>query len=324
MWRECVDGLIGHFPSDRQSPLIIVDGTLGGGGHSEALLRALQPGDIVFGCDVDPQALDAASTRLQEYMVQSTDKPRFVPVCSNFSKLQNVISAHAHPTTNEAICSVDGILLDLGVSSHQIDCAERGFAFMQEGPLDMRMNNQNGGITAANICNEFDAKEILRILQVYGDEPRAKKIAEAIISQRPLQTTTDLVNAVSEVTPQFAKSRRMGRTATLARVFQSLRIVVNREDKVLEAALLQMAPALLRPGGRLAVLSYHSIEDRATKRAMRDGSMESNIRHEKDMYGNDVSSRPFKTTGKARKASDEEVEHNSRARSATLRIAERQ
>ena len=241
---------------------------------------------------------------------------------------------------------VDGMLLDLGVSSHQIDTADRGFAFMKVGPLDMRMwggnwsnigsenvtQNTAGGtpsITAADICNEFDVAELTRILRVYGDEPRARKIAAAIVEARPLATTSDLVEAVSSVVPEFARrGRRMGRTATLARVFQSLRIVVNEEDEALVDVFEHSAPALVRPGGRLVVLSYHSMEDRATKRVIRDGSVRGTRGGgaiEKDIYGNVVGQRrPWKPLGKKRKADEKEVEVNSRARSATLRVGERQ
>jgi 16S rRNA (cytosine1402-N4)-methyltransferase len=341
MWRECIDSLLscrrseqrkqGQGDSDETTSLIFVDGTLGGGGHSAALLKELQPGDVLFGCDVDPTALQTASDRLSIYLGQDDQLPLFVPVCSNFCDLDTVLPDVRHPETNEPIVThgaVDGILMDLGVSSHQIDTPERGFAFMKEGPLDMRMGQDTrGGMTAADICNEFDVFEIKRLLKVYGDEPRAKAIAQSIVERRPLLLTSDLVDAVAAVTPQFAKKgRRLGRTATLARVFQSLRIVVNREDAVLEKALEDMCPTLLRPGGRLAVLSYHSLEDRCAKRVMRDGTVTRNSRtDERDMYGNyNGVPRPFRTLGKAVKASEEEVELNPRARSATLRVAERE
>jgi 16S rRNA (cytosine1402-N4)-methyltransferase len=343
MWRECIDALLscqrsenrregeGDSGDDDGKPLVFVDGTLGGGGHSAALLKEMQPGDVLFGCDVDPTALQTASDRLSMYLGQDDQLPLFVPVCSNFADLATALPEVRHPKTDELMVShgtVDGILMDLGVSSYQIDTAERGFAFMKEGPLDMRMGQDaRGGMTAADICNEFDVKEIQRILKVYGDEPRAKVISQSIIERRPLLLTSDLVSAVSAVTPQFAKKgRRLGRTATLARVFQSLRIVVNREDAVLEKALEDMCPTLLRPGGILAVLSYHSLEDRCAKRVMRDGTVKKDKRNdERDMYGNySGTPRPFRTLGKSVKASDEEIETNPRARSATLRIAERE
>lgn len=404
MPNECILGLLGcdrcRSPDDDSSstvssvdskPLIFVDGTLGGGGHSSAILERLGPGDIVFGCDVDPSALSTASRRLRRYTAAEGRKldpslPLFLPVQSNFRDLIDVLPDVRHPVTGELILEpldddapssngngdggvdqadfvgVDGMLLDLGVSSHQIDNPDRGFAFMKDGPLDMRMwngdwstydddaaarlddvsadeENEVGdgpssppspsyGLTAADVCNEFEESELSRILRKYGDEPRARKIAGAIVARRPLRTTGDLMEAVSSVTPEFAKKgRRMGRTATLARVFQSLRIVVNEEDRALADVLEESAPALVRRGGRLVVLSYHSMEDRATKRVMRDGSVEGprgRARFERDVYGNIIDdTRPWKPMGKRRKATDEEVNVNSRSRSATLRVARR-
>jgi len=379
----------------RKKPQIFVDATLGGGGHSHRLLRELDGGDVLVGCDVDPSALATASRRLSEYMVVipneeqinddknsilggddggyddddigTEEKPIFIPVQSNFRDLAEVISKLKHPVTGQVlVClpgdgnnlnnngnndkdgsivgngtfiGVDGILMDLGVSSHQIDTPGRGFSYSKGGPLDMRMaagggdSDKNktlcsvGGLTAADVCNNFDHSELRRIFRTYGDEPRAHKISEAIIERRPLRTTDDLVDAVAAVTPEFAKKgRRLGRTATLARVFQSLRIVVNEEDSALEDALLDMAPSLARPnGGRLVCLTYHSMEDRAVKRAMRDGSITGRRRVlKKDMYGNvDRQDLPWMTLGKRIGATTEEVEANPRARSATLRVAER-
>jgi len=355
-------------------PKIFIDGTLGGGGHSECLLESLSSGDVLIGCDVDPSALATASMRLKDYIIdkscitKSIETSIFIPVRSNFRDLEENIRNLKHPVTGELLLEqdgeftgVDGILLDLGISSHQIDNAERGFAFMKDGPLDMRMyggdwkdhvsnkelmnsefqyvennnyNNKNRGLTAADICNNYSEQEIIQILKEYGDEPRAKQIARSIMESRPLSTTGDLKEAVAKVTPEYAKKgRRMGRTATLARVFQALRIVVNDEDKVLTDALEVMAPKVLKKGGRLVVLTYHSMEDRAVKRVMRDGSVEiskNGMSIQKDIFGNEivvdnngVSTKPFKPLGKKQKATDEEVEVNSRARSATLRVAER-
>jgi len=331
MWKECIDAML-EGSREEKGKRIFIDGTLGGGGHSAALLEHLESGDVLFGCDVDPDALETASQRLKKYTTSESESPCFVPVQSNFGQLASVLAEHLHPTTQEPITSgsIDGILLDLGMSSHQIDTAERGFAFMKDGPLDMRLGGaqSTSPFTAADICNEFDATEVSRILKKYGDEPRARRIAESICKHRPLWTTSDLVQAVAAVTPEFAKKgRRMGRTATLARVFQALRIFVNDEEKVLEDALLEMAPALLKPGGRLVVLTYHSMEDRATKRVLRDGSIHQvATRHkEKDIYGNyNGEPLPFRPKEKARKATPEEIERNSRARSATLRVGVRQ
>lgn len=323
------------LPTERTSNLLLVDGTLGGGGHSQSILERLQPGDILFGCDVDPDALVAASERLSQYLEPSQDQPLFVPVLTNFCRidsqlLRRELSKRRQLSEQETSTEikVDGILLDLGVSSFQIDSPGRGFAYMKDGPLDMRMN-ANSGMTAADVCNVFDVDELKRILRTYGDEPRAKKVAESILQHRPLTTTADLRQAVAAVTPQRSKSRRLRLTPTLARVFQSLRIVVNQEDTVLEKALTEMAPNVLRkPGGKLAVLSYQSLEDRAVKRVMRDGMVNKKAaiynNNQKDIYGNFIGiPKPFRVVSKALKASPEEVEANVRARSATLRVAER-
>jgi 16S rRNA (cytosine1402-N4)-methyltransferase len=337
MWKECIDALLECERSRIRAqgegdgePLIFVDGTLGGGGHSAALLERLQPGDVVFGCDVDPNALETASNRLKEYMNHGGDqRPLFIPIQSNFCDLASAIPEVLHPTTQQPVWKdgVDGILLDLGVSSHQIDVPERGFAFMKDGPLDMRMGgSEKAGLTAADICNEFDHRELQRIFSVYGDEPRAKTVAKAIVNHRPLSTTGGLVEAIASCTHEFAKQKRKGRTATCARIFQSLRIVVNNEDGVLGKVLTETCPTLIRPGGRLVVLSYHSMEDRATKRIMRDGTLVKVKNHgERDIYGNySGPPKPFKPVGKRQKATEEEVETNPRARSASLRVAERE
>eukprot|EP00978_Attheya_sp_CCMP212_P018090 scaffold49071_cov54-Attheya_sp.AAC.6 len=306
--------------------LIFIDGTLGGGGHSEALLSRLQPGDVVFGCDVDPAALQTASQRLSRFTQNDPTLPSFVPIQSNFCDLANggVLYDVQHPITGDLLLQrppsddtdtdtdtddddddddvtgddeqkqkqkkgaigVDGILLDLGVSSHQIDTADRGFAFMKDGPLDMRMGaGSAGGLTAADICNVFDVKELSFLMKKYGDEPRANVIARSIAEHRPLSTTGDLM----------------------------------------EAALLYMAPTLVRPGGRLVILSYHSMEDRAAKRVLRDGVLEKvRTAPPRDMYGNYIGTpKPWKGVGKRRKATLSETESNSRARSANLRIGER-
>ena len=347
MWKECIDALLncerGRIrkevgettspTSSSSSSLVFVDGTLGGGGHSMALLQQLRPGDVVLGCDVDPNAVNVATSRLKEYMDHSgNEKPLFVPVQCNFGDLGTVLPTVTYPDTDQTILdhhegAVDGILLDLGVSSHQIDEPDRGFSFMKDGPLDMRMSGGGiSGLTAADICNEFDERELQRIFSRYGDEPRAKTIAKAVIQHRPLSSTGQLVDAIASVTPAYAKNKRKGRTATSARIFQSLRIVVNNEYGVLERVLSEACPSLLCPGGRLVVMSYHSMEDRATKRIMRDGSLEGNRRNdERDIYGNYIGPpKPFKPVGKMQKASEVEIERNSRARSAVLRVAERQ
>lgn len=312
MWKECIDALLS---CERQSNRIFVDGTLGGGGHSEALLRQLSADDVLYGCDVDPEAIATAEERLTEYILTDKNKPTFISVNSNFANL----------VENLPVSQVDGILLDLGVSSHQINEAERGFAFGQDGPLDMRMCQTEGSsFTAANLVNTLDEQALSILLKKDGQEPRCRKIAASIVQHRPLSTTAELVEAVAAVVPQFHRQKRLGRTATLARVFQAVRRAVNREDKVLEQALLEMAPTLLRPGGCLVVLSYHSLEDVAVKRCLRDGRLDGKRVVEKDLYGNELHPKPFKSMSKPTKPTEEEVRVNSRARSATLRIGRRQ
>jgi len=377
MARECINAMLdkkhNHPKNDPKNidesqdkmldPIILVDGTLGGGGHSKALLEFMRPGDILIGCDVDPDALAVASERLKEYMLPPTysstkpNHPVFIPLQSNFRHLHKVIPKLDHPylpntsliqnnvTSNDnssQIRTIDAILLDLGVSSFQINTPTRGFSIQNDGPLDMRMHSTGKGrenhrtttttttLTAADICNEFDESNLTRILRQYGDEPRAKSIARSILQHRPLFTTSDLTHAVAQVTPEFArKGRRLGRMATLARVFQALRIVVNEEDVALKEALEIMASNLVnQPGGRLVVLSYHSMEDRMVKNVMRNGTVEKprggQSLEERDMYGNYIGKgKPWKMFGKGRKASEEEVQMNSRARSARLRVAER-
>lgn len=382
--------------NSQHRPRLFVDGTLGGGGHSQALLQQLREGDILVGCDVDPEALSTASTRLSEYLstceyiLEANDdfvkpfcgwkpeKPMFIPVQSNFRDLITILSKLQHPVTGKLLlgdrrqiddmnmvhnnCNdvefprgANGMLLDLGVSSHQINTSERGFAFMKDGPLDMRMsgNSRSGVLTAADICNEFDESTIIDILRTYGDEPRAKRIASAIVSSRPLHTTTDLVHAINSVTPTFARQKRAGLIATSARVFQALRIVVNEEDAALKEVLERVAPWVLARSrnhqsgniesddqaaeGILAVLSYHSMEDKMAKRVMRDGKVDlfenGSLRRgvgdtlQRDLWGNTIGAdsedinRPFEPLTKPKNASDEEVSANSRSRSATLRVA---
>jgi 16S rRNA (cytosine1402-N4)-methyltransferase len=386
----------GEISKMSNRPRLFVDGTLGGGGHSQALLEQLNPEDILIGCDQDSEAISTASARLSKYLGTSEyilekngqltcgweegSRPMFIPVQSNFRNLVSVLSNIRHPTTGRLLLGkrlknnasdkevveeelefpngVNGMLLDLGVSSHQIDTGERGFAFMKDGPLDMRMDSNSSttttsSLTAADICNEFDEATLISILKRYGDEPRAKRITSAIIESRPLYTTTDLVHAINSVTPTFARQKRAGLIATSARVFQALRIVVNEEDGALEEVLEKVAPwALSRsgshhssisndtydgngPDGILAVLSYHSMEDKMAKRVIRDGSVDLVGRRgkggsvfERDLFGNIIGNEdkeegshvPFEPLGKPQKATDEEVAVNSRARSATLRV----
>ena len=279
-----------------------VDATLGGGGHTRALLDVLGPEAVVLGIDQDPDALAAARERLADAHAAG----RFRAVRGNFGDLEALLRA-------EDAVPVDGILLDLGVSSHQIDAPERGFSYQADGPLDMRMDPRRG-LTARQVVNAWPKRDLQEAFRDYGDERRAGRIAHAIVNARPLDTTGDLAETVRGVVPPPDEVK------TLARVFQALRIVVNAELDALERALEQ-STNVVRPGGRIAVISYHSLEDRRVKRYLRYGNFEGTPR--RDLYGHLVA--PWTETPRDPIEADEaEVEANPRARSARLRVAERQ
>jgi 16S rRNA (cytosine1402-N4)-methyltransferase len=278
-----------------------VDATLGGGGHARALLDALDPEGFVLGIDRDPEALSVARDRLAD----AQEAGRFRAVHGTFGRLRDVLES-------EGVTPIDGLLLDLGVSSHQIDAPERGFSFRDEGPLDMRMNPQRG-LTAAQVVNEWGERDLRDVLREYGEESRAGALAHAIAEARPLETTRDLAEVVEAAVPPPDTVK------TLTRVFQALRIVVNAELEELERALEQ-GTERVRPGGRIAVISYHSLEDRRVKRYLRYGNFEGEPR--RDLYGTLVA--PWTETPRGPiEAQEEEVEANPRARSARLRVAER-
>lgn len=280
---------------------VYVDGTLGGGGHSAALLDVLDTGGRVIGIDQDEEALATARARLAD----SLEGGRFETIQANFGNLRALLH-------NAGVEGVDGVLLDLGVSSHQLDTAARGFSYSAEGVLDMRMDRE-AEQTAHDIVNVWDEGEIRHVLYAYGEERRAPKIARAIVQARPLETTRELTELIRRVAPAKEVVK------TLARVFQALRIAVNEELDVLEQILLD-APSLLKVGGRMAVISYHSLEDRRVKRIFQTGNLKGE--HVRDLYGNLLS--PWRLiTRKPIMASEAEIAANPRARSARLRIAER-
>lgn len=278
-----------------------VDATLGGGGHARALLEELEPDGMVLGIDQDLEALDAARERLAD----EREAGRFRAVHGNFGELHSVL-------TDEEFVPIDGLLLDLGVSSHQIDQPERGFSFQDEGPLDMRMDPRRG-LTAHRVVNDWSERDLREVFWDYGEEDRAGAIAHAIVEARPLDTTRDLADVVRDAVPPPDEVQ------TLARVFQALRIVVNAELEMLERALRQ-GTEVVRPGGRIAVISYHSLEDRRVKRYLRYGNVEGTPR--RDLYGNLVAPWTERPRGPI-EAGEDEVEANPRARSARLRVAER-
>jgi 16S rRNA (cytosine1402-N4)-methyltransferase len=281
---------------------VIVDCTLGGGGHTEALLQA---GARVIGLDQDPDAISFASNRLIAFGDQ------FTPVRSSFSELRARLD-------ELGIEEVDGILLDLGVSSHQLDTPERGFSFQREGPLDMRMD-PTSPVTAAALVNTMSAEQLERIFKTYGEEPAARKIAARIVRDRmvaPFETTLQLAQAVESVVP------RRGKTHPATRVFQSLRLAVNRELDILPLTLEQ-ATASLRPGGRLAVITFHSLEDRIVKHFLKERATEWLDRPEWPAPRRNPAYVFRLLSNKAIVASEEEERTNPRSRSAKLRAAEK-
>ena len=281
---------------------VYVDGTLGGGGHSASFLTKVgSAGGKIFGIDQDDEALKTASNRLAPAIKAGS----FQTLKGNFADMVSLVN-------DAGVNQVDGILLDLGVSSHQIDTPKRGFSYGADGPLDMRMNLQ-GTLDAEQLINMMDEAELRLIFFKYGEEKRSSRIARKIIESRPITSTKHLVDVITSCIPSKDENK------SLARIFQALRIAVNDEMGVLELALTG-ALKLLKPAGRLAVISYHSLEDRPTKRFLRAGNFTGKV--EKDFYGNPLT--PWKLiTRKAVKATAEEIAINPRARSARLRIAEK-
>lgn len=281
-----------------------VDVTFGGGGHSRALMACLGPEGRLYAFDQDEDA--AKRVENGEWSVES--EAQFTFIHENFRHLKNFLRLYG-------VRQVDGIVADLGVSSHQFDVAERGFSTRFEGALDLRMDRRNP-VTAANLVNDLDEESLARLLRLYGELPNARQMARAIVEYRGrksevggIQTTTDLKEAVSRHLPRGMENKY------LAMLFQALRIEVNGELEALKA-LLQQSAELLVPGGHLAVISYHSLEDRLVKNYMRAGNFEGVV--EKDFYGNPLS--PMHQVFK-RTASAEELAENNRSRSAMLRVA---
>lgn len=277
---------------------IYIDATLGGGGHSKAFLEALTTEGKLIGVDQDPEALEAATQRLAEF-------ENFEVIQGNFSHLSTLIPPKYHG-------EITGVFFDLGVSTHQIKEPGRGFSFQEEGPLDMRMSDMTG-LSAYEVVNQYDYKKLRDLIYHYGEERLSRQIAKSIIERRPVETTGQLREAIESVIygPQTIKS--------VARVFQAIRIEVNRELDALKDGL-QAALDILKPGGRLVVISYHSLEDRIVKNFFRSGNFEGTI--EKDFFGNPVT--PLQViTRQIITPSDEEIKKNPAARSAKLRVAEK-
>ena len=287
---ESVSALVGATDG------VYADATFGGGGHTAEILSRLSLNGSVLAFDRD---MDAIGNRI--------DDPRLTLIRSDFRWIHNHILYQGYKD------GIDGILADLGVSSHQFDTAERGFSFRWDAPLDMRMN-QEAEMTAADIVNGYEIEEIEKILKIYGEVDGSRKIAQMIGKARqngPITTTGELGKAIEKALPKFAEHK------FLAKIYQALRIEVNQEMKSLEKFLSGAAKSL-KPGGRLVVITYHSLEDRMVKNFIKSGNIDGEA--EKDFYGN--STAPLKAVNrKPILPQESEIAANTRARSAKLRIA---
>ena len=274
---------------------IYADATFGGGGHSREILGRLSEKGRLVAFDRDADALDGAF-----------DDPRFKLIHNNFRFIHNY-------TLIETPGGFDGILADLGVSSHQFDTAERGFSFRYDAPLDMRMNNQ-AALTAQTVVNTYPAEDLERIFRIYGEVENAHRLAGLIVgarTQSEILTTFDLNRAITAATPSFAEHKY------LAKVYQGLRIEVNQEMRSLEK-FLEGAIKSLKTGGRLSVITYHSLEDRMVKNFIKAGNLDGTV--EKDLYGR--ANAPLEAVNrKPVLPCEEEISQNTRARSAKLRVA---
>lgn len=282
-----------------------VDGTFGRGGHSSALLKLLDNEGRLLAIDRDPQAIAQVDEALQQ-------DPRFELVHGEFAELKN------YAIERKFLGKVDGLLLDLGVSSPQLDEAARGFSFQSDGPLDMRMDPTRGS-SAAEWLEQVDEKDLKKVLSQLGEERFAGRIARAIVATRvltPISTTTQLADIVKAVVPS-----RGQRKNPATKTFQAIRIFVNKELEQLETAL-ETSLDLLRPGGRLCVISFHSLEDRRVKRFIRDATQEPAQFRGLPNIPEEFHPR-LKSIGKVVSASEQEIAANVRARSARLRVAER-
>jgi 16S rRNA (cytosine1402-N4)-methyltransferase len=271
-----------------------IDATVGLGGHSYEIAKRLGAAGHLIGFDKDPAALEIARTKLSSAGVPpaTEDWPRVKLSQGSFAELVN----------DQGPATIDGLLADLGMSSLQLQDAARGFSFQAEGALDMRMNPQ-AELTAEQVVNHLDERELADVIYEFGEERRSRRIARAIVRSRPIRTTKQLVEVISTA----ARSMKHERIHPATRTFQALRIFVNRELDDLKA-LLEAAPRVLKPGGRLVVISFHSLEDRIVKDAMREGAKDKHFRL---------------LTKKPVVASEHEIDRNPRSRSAKMRAAEK-
>ncbi|WP_299771734.1 16S rRNA (cytosine(1402)-N(4))-methyltransferase RsmH [uncultured Pseudoteredinibacter sp.] len=298
-----LDEAVNHLLIDKDG--FYIDGTFGRGGHSALVLNSLGQNGHLMAIDKDPDAIAVAHEKFAE-------EKRFEIAHGSFAQMQEFVAERGKTGL------VDGILLDLGVSSPQLDEAERGFSFMQDGPLDMRMNS-SAGMTAADWVNSAEETEIARVLKGYGEERFAKRIARAIVESRQAKTITrtlQLARIVADANPAWEKGKNPA-----TRAFQGIRIHINNELADLEAVLDQSL-SILKPGGRLVVISFHSLEDRLVKRFIR--------RQEKGQelppglpVTEDQLDKTMRSVGKAMKADAGELAENIRSRSAVMRVAEK-
>ncbi|CDB75599.1 MULTISPECIES: 16S rRNA (cytosine(1402)-N(4))-methyltransferase RsmH [Clostridia] len=298
---ECLEGL------NIKENGIYVDGTLGGAGHSSEILKKLSNEGRLIGIDQDTDALKAAKERLENYS-------NVTFVHSNFSSIENVLN-------NLNIDGVDGILMDLGVSSYQLDEGERGFSYMKDAPLDMRMNRDND-FSAYNVINEYSEEDLYRIIRDYGEEKFARRIASFIVENRQeknIETTLELVEIIKSAIP--AKARREG-PHPAKRTFQAIRIEVNSELSILNKTI-EDGVGKLNKGGRMAIITFHSLEDRIVKNKFRDLAVSCRCPKEFPVCVCGEKAKVKVISRKAIEPTKEEVDINPRSRSAKLRVIEK-
>jgi 16S rRNA (cytosine1402-N4)-methyltransferase len=285
-----------------------VDGTLGAGGHARGILEACAPDGRLLGLDVDPQALAIARKTLAPY------EHRIHLAQASYTSLSDQLAQLGWD-------QVDGIVLDLGASSMQFDTPERGFSFLQDAPLDMRFG-PHFEQTAADLVNKSSERELADLIYRFGEERDSRRIARAIVRARPLHTTRELAAVIEAVSPRRGSFGRLRSIHPATRTFQALRIAVNEELASIEAVLPQ-AMAVLRPGGRLAVISFHSLEDRIVKDFFREQSRDQVNPPYERLYETERKATLKEVNRKPITPSEEEIQNNPRARSAKLRIAEK-
>lgn len=311
---ECLDGLA------IKSNGTYVDGTLGGAGHSSEILSRLSSGGLLIGIDQDEDAIKAAGEKLTNVYSEGS----YVVVKANFSTIKEVVEKTVEQHRGIAAanqCGADGILLDLGVSSHQLDTPERGFSYRFDSALDMRMD-KDGGLTAATVVNEYSEKELTRILRDYAEEKWAARIAAMIVQRRakkPIETTFELVEIIKAAIP--AKARAAGGHPA-KRTFQAIRIEVNQELEVLKQAI-DAAIDILNEGGRLCIITFHSLEDRIVKNKFKEAMNPCTCPPDFPVCVCGKKTKGKVITGKPITATPEELAINNRSHSAKLRVFEK-